>query len=182
MSCVDQYLKDDLAIELIDQLVCLERELLELESEALPGREASLARTVRVLQDAREQAESLGFRNLDHLLQAMTNGVLELQRNESSCQAGRIDSLLSAVDTLTTLLENVDQSDEFDIRGQLSVLRDCSGPDNSESLVFSQLCRLLSETVDLRCRSYIFVLSGSHTPWLSASSSGVSGIQTDANG
>jgi two-component system chemotaxis sensor kinase CheA len=126
MDSTDQYLQADLTLDLLDQLHELESRVLAFEAGQSYDADDALAGSAQVLRDAASSAESLELRNVEHLTRELACGVEQLPSSGGSLQPHRIGAVLTAIDTLVCLLENVDCSDEFDISGQLSVLRDCA--------------------------------------------------------
>lgn len=126
MDSTDQYLQPDLTLDLLDQLYELENRVLACEAGQSDAADDELASSARALRGAASSAESLGLRNVAHLTRELACGVEQLPSSGGSLQPHRTGAVLTAIDTLVCLLENVDCSDEFDISGQLSVLRDCA--------------------------------------------------------
>ena len=126
MDSTDQYLQTDLTLDLLDQLRELESHVLAFEAGQSYDADDALASSARALLDAARSAESLELRNVEHLTRELARGVEQLPVSGGSLQPHRIGAVLTAIDTLICLLENVDCSDEFDISGQLSVLHDCA--------------------------------------------------------
>ncbi len=126
MDSADQYLQADLTLDLLDQLREIESSVLAFEAGQPYGGDDALVGSAEALRDAARSAESLGLKNVECLTCALASGVELLPKSGGSLQPHRIGAVLTAIDTLFCLLENVDCSDEFDINGQLSVLSDCT--------------------------------------------------------
>ncbi len=125
MESMDRYLQADLNLELLDQLRELEAHVLAFESEASVDTVASLERSVQTLHEAAFSANELKLRNVEYLSHELANSTRQLVNATGALQTYRIGAVLTAIDTLDGLLENIDCSDEFDISGQLGLLRDC---------------------------------------------------------
>ena len=135
MDNTDQYLQIDLTLELLDHLRELESCVLAFEAGERRGAADLFVVSTRKLREAAHSAESLKLRNVERLTRELACGVEQLVKSGGSLQPHRIGAVLTAIDTLVCLLENVDCSDEFDISGQLSVLRDCMATDELSSSI-----------------------------------------------
>ncbi len=116
-----QIFKDEFRVEGLEHLANVEKELIFLEKQPDPERITVIFRSVHSIKGAAGFMSYHQIAEIAHLMETL----LQLKRQENKSPSGKeIDALLSGVDCLRRMLEDLDKSNETDISAVAASISD----------------------------------------------------------